>query len=125
MGWIAWCAWQGAAHCVLCEQMQAPEQALWGRAALLFLLQYAHAASLSSPHSRSLFDHSIWSLAALAYAAAFTLPAAYARNRETVQRTYASATATVAQRWDALGLSRKHKAGPACGGWVVVAAARG
>lgn len=53
---------------------------------------------------------SLWSLAALAFVAAFTLPAAYSRNREAVRAAYQRAVGAAASRWDALGLSRKQKA---------------
>jgi hypothetical protein len=52
---------------------------------------------------------SIYSLVALGFVAAFTLPAAYSANREAVQASYAGAVNAVSQRWAALGLSRKQK----------------
>lgn len=53
---------------------------------------------------------SMWSLAVLVYVTAFTLPAAYTAHREAVQRAYTGACASASARWEALGLSRKHKA---------------
>lgn len=53
---------------------------------------------------------SIWSLVTLGFVAAFTLPAAYSRNHETVQAGYRQAVVAASARWEALGLSRKHKA---------------
>lgn len=46
----------------------------------------------------------------LVYVTAFTLPAAYTAHREAVQRAYTGACASASARWEALGLSRKHKA---------------
>lgn len=53
---------------------------------------------------------SIWSLAALGFVVAFTIPALYTKNREAVNNGYASAVRAVVARWDSLGLSRKAKA---------------
>ncbi|KAL4435169.1 hypothetical protein ABPG77_001851 [Micractinium sp. CCAP 211/92] len=53
---------------------------------------------------------SLWSLAVLAFVAAFTLPAAYSRHREAVKAAYQRAMGAAAARWNALGLSRKQKA---------------
>lgn len=58
----------------------------------------------------------MWALLALAYVAAFTLPAAYDRNRTALHRSYTSLSSAASQRWDALGLSRKQKVG--AGLWV-------
>ena len=63
---------------------------------------------------------SVWSLAALLFVGAFTLPAAYSRRQAAIHSAVAAASAATSARWEALGLTRKKKVGWVGGvGWRV------
>lgn len=72
-----------------------------------------HPSPPTRSHTHTPHICSLWSLAALAFVAAFTLPAAYSRHREAVKAAYQRAMGAAAARWNALGLSRKQKVRPA------------